>query len=760
MRSSMLPFTIWALTTLALAAAARPALGSGDPGPATSGRIAGRVTDTTGAPLAEARVKIVELGRSVTTDADGHYSLLSVPSGTYQVSFAHIGYAPQIRRVTVGNADVSLDVVLKESAIELSEVQVTATPTATDPLLSPQPTAVLGEADLRTAQAPSLGETLSGLAGVHSWSTGIGIGKPVIRGLTANRVLVLENGQRLETQQWGDEHSPNIETADAERIEVIRGPASVLYGSDALGGVVNVIPKELPDAIGRPAFSSGTFSAAYGTNNREPDATLSFEGAREGLGFRASLTGRTSEDVKTPSYTLWNSGNLAVGGSASVGYRSAWGSLAGTFTQRDERIELTDEDPTATPTQRMSTSVGRVDLTLPMGAARLEVTTGYERSRRREFEDDTTTTVGLGLLSQTYTADVHFHHAPLGRLKGVLGFSGVRTTFDKFGEETLIPNSTANAAGVYAFEQADAGRWSLSFGARYDYRNLDVEQDADLGVAAQTRTYNSVTGNLGVLYHVAEPVAIVLNVGRGFRAPSSFDLFANGVHEGTVAFEHGNPNLTTEKSVNTDLALRVQSGRVALEFGGFVNLIQDYIYTFPTGATDPGSGFPIYDATQGDARLTGVETSVEYHPTRSLHLQGTADYVRGQNTTTDQPLPNMPPFRATYTVRYEGKGSQVFQDPYVSIGGQSNAAQTRLDPAERQFYDQAFGGSGYRSTAYTLVNLGAGFAVPAGGSLMRFDFTVHNALDQDFADYLTRIKTNAPDPGQGRNFVTRVTWEF
>jgi len=227
-----------------------------------------------------------------------------------------------------------------------------------------------------------------------------------------------------------------------------------------------------------------------------------------------------------------------------------------------------------------------------------------------------------------------------------------------------------------------------------------------------------------------------------------------------VAFEHGNPNLTTEKSLNTDLALRVQSARLALEVGGFVNLIQDYIYTFPTGAIDPGSGFPIFDATQGDARLTGLETSVQYHPTRSLHFQGTADYVQGQNTSTDQPLPNMPPFRATYTVRYEGVGSPGFQDPYLSIGGQSNAAQTRLDPAERQFYDQAFGGAGYRSTPYTLMNLGAGFGIPAGRKVVRFDFALRNALNTRYADYLSRIKTNAPDPGMGRTLVARMATEF
>jgi iron complex outermembrane receptor protein len=280
-----------------------------------------------------------------------------------------------------------------------------------------------------------------------------------------------------------------------------------------------------------------------------------------------------------------------------------------------------------------------------------------------------------------------------------------------------------------------------------------------LGVATQTRTWNSVTGNLGLLYHLSEPIALVLNVGRGFRAPSSFDLYSNGVHEGTVAFEHGNPNLRTEKSVNTDLALRVQSARLSFEVGTFLNLIQDYIYTVPTGTIDTASGFQIYDVTQGDARLSGLEAAVQWHPTAFLHLQGTADYVHGENTTTNQPLPSMPPLRATWMARLEGR-SGTLQSPYLSVGGETNARQTRLDPAEQQFYADAFGGAGYQSKSYTLMNLGAGFGVAVGRRILTLDLSLRNALNQRYADYLSRIKTNAPDPGQGRSLMARVTTDF
>ena len=720
-----------------------------------TGTVSGRVTSSTGVPLSDVQVSLPELRRSAVTDSAGRYAISELPAGSFTLSFQRIGYAPAVRRIASTGNDVTVDVTMRESVVELTGIQVTASANATSALNSPQPTSIVAGDELRAAQSPSLGETLDGVAGVHSLSTGVGIGKPVIRGLTSNRVLVLDDGQRLETQQWGDEHSPNVETANAERVEVIRGPASVLYGSDALGGVINVVQRELPDAIGVPGFMRGSATAAYGSANSMWDGALNVEGGSGSVGFRGSLSGRGSKDVHTPDYVLWNSGNEAAGGTAALGTRGSWGSLSASYSQRNETIQLTDEDPAATPTQRMSTGHGRVDLALPLGASRLEVSTGYERSRRREFEDDTTTTVGLGLLSQTYLGDVHYHHMPVGQFSGLVGFSGLRTTFDKFGEETLIPPSQLNSAGVYLFEQSEGERVNVSFGARYDYRHLDVEADTVLGNSARTHTWNSVIGNVGLLFHLSEPMALVVNVGRGFRAPSSFDLYSNGVHEGTVAFERGNPNLKTERSVNTDVALRAQSSSLSLEVGTFVNLIQDYIYTVPTGAIDSASGFQIYDVTQGDARLTGVEASAQWHPTPFLHIQGTADYVNGQNTSTDQPLPSMPPFRATWTVRYE-RG----QHAYLSFGGETNAQQTRLDPAERQFYADALGGAGYQSEAYALVNLGAGAGWVVGSRTFLIDLSLRNAFDKRYADYLSRIKTNALDPGMGRSLIARVTTEF
>ncbi|HEX2217414.1 MAG TPA: TonB-dependent receptor [Gemmatimonadales bacterium] len=711
--------------------------------------LSGRVADPGGRPLFQARVTVLEANRSALTDLEGRFEVVGLPSGTYGVSFSAIGYAPLVRRVTLDEEDVVPEVELKPSLVELPDLQVTAAPVATTSLASPQPVSVLGGADLEASRSATLGETVSTLPGVRSLSTGAGVGKPVIRGLSSNRVLVLADGERVESQQWGDEHGPQVEAVDAERIEVIRGPASVLYGSDALGGVINVVTPPLPDAQGREPFANGRAVASYSTNNEQPDGTLAFEGAAGGFGFRTSLTGRTSDDVGTPAGPLFNSGLWTVNGSGTVGYRGGWGSVSASYVRRDERVEIHEdpaEEPGATPFQRIGDDRLHLSGSLPVGLSHLDIDLGIGRNRRREFESDDSDEVALGLLSRTYSADVRLHHAPVGAVGGIVGLSALRNSFEKFGEETLIPNNAYNNLGVYAFEQAEIGRWNLSIGARYDYRRLTVEDDTVLGVAAQRRTYHSATGNLGALYRVAEPLALVFNLGRGYRSPTAYDLFSNGVHEGTVRFERGDPSLENETSVNADLAVRVQTSALSAELGAFANYIDNFIFPDPTEEVDPASGFQIFDITQGNARLSGFEAAVEYHPSEWLHVRGTADYTRGRNRSTDAPLPFIPPFRATYSVKLEGGDGEVLQHPYFSIGGESNARQTDLDPED------------FAPPGYTLVHLGAGAVIPLGARTFAVDFQLRNALDKAYANFLSRYKTYALDPG--RNFILRVSAAF
>jgi len=714
------------------------------------GELSGKVTDAAGAPLADVTVFVIEISRGTLSAADGGYSLPRLPAGAYRVSFTRTGYAPEVRRVEIGPHTPALEVLLRESVLELPGIQVSATATPTTALTSPQPTGMLDESDLRTRQAASLGETIRDLPGVRSWNTGAGIGKPVIRGLGSDRVLVAVDGQRVETQQWGDEHSPNVDTDDLDHIEVIRGPASVLYGSDALGGVVNLIPRPLPNAIGIDPFVRGRVVSGYGSNNGAVDGGFTLEGAREGFGFRGAWHGRNSSDLHTPLGRLFNSGFQSGSGLGALGYKGGWGSIEGQFSHRDEKLEIHEdpaEDPEASPFQKIQEDLARISSTLPLSErSHLELNLDVERNRRREFEEAGSDEVALGLLSKTVSGLAHYHHAPVGPFEGLAGFAASHNSFDKFGEETLIPASDANNLGLFVFEQAERGPWHFSFGARYDHRSLKVSADEELGVTAQTRKWDSFSGNAGLLYRINEPLALVLNVGRGFRAPSSFDLFSNGVHEGTVAFERGNPALKSEHSLNTDLALRAQTSRLRAELSAYVNHISDYIYSRPTGAYDPESGFEIYDVVQGDARLVGFELSAEAQPHRNLNLSAALDYVRGDNTSTGNPLPWIPPLRLDAAVRYEAEPLGALREPYLELGLESNSRQERLDPSEI-----TVGG-------YSLTRLVAGCKLGRGPHEVSLDLTVRNLFDKSYSSFLSRYKAYALDPG--RAAVLRLGMKF
>lgn len=711
--------------------------------------ITGVVTDTAGTPLADVRVTIVEANRSTRTDAEGRFSFVQLARGTYGISFARIGYAPQVQRVQLGDADVELAVSMAETLIELPPIQVTSSPLATNLLDAPQPTSVVSAEDLSSVGAPSLGETVNVLPGVRNYSTGVGIGKPVIRGLSSNRVLVLADGQRLESQQWGDEHGPNVETADAARIEVIRGPASVLYGSDALGGVINVIDRDLPDAIGIAPFLRGRVQTAYHSGSRMPEGTVALEGASGGVGFRGSVTGRKSGDLRTPDGALANSAAETLGGNGSFGLRGPWGAAHLNYAHRDERLEIHEdpaEEPDATPYQRVGDDRIHFELGLPTGASHLDIDAGYQRNHRREFESATDSEFALGLTAETWTTDIRLHHTAIGPVEGILGVSGERSSLAISGEEVLVPAHRTSSAGLYASEQASFGRFDLSAGARFDLRRLDVDQNAELGVTGQVRNYDAVSGSFGVLYHTSPSTAIVLNVGRGFRAPSAYELFANGVHEGTVRFERGDPTLDTETSLNTDLAFRVQSSRVRAEVGGFVNLVDNFIHPDPSGLTDPESGFAIYDFRQADARLIGLEAVAEYHPIALLHLRTTADWVRGENRELDQPLPFVPPLRVTYGAGIEADQLGPLLSPHLSLQGETNARQDRLDPDD------------FAPPGYTLAHAGAGFNVAAGAQVFSVDLQVRNLFNSRYASFLSRYKEYALDGG--RNIILRVGSSF
>lgn len=629
----------------------------------------------------------------------------------------------------------------------LPTMQVTATAVATDIRRIAQPTAQLSGASLRRSQGASLGETLEGMAGVRSLSMTTGIGKPVIRGLTNNRVVTLANGQRTETQQWGHDHSPNVESADAERIEVVKGPASVLYGSDALGGVVNVVRRPLPVSEPDVTLWRGRVSMAYHGANRAPSTTLATEGARGVFGWRATATGRTAGDLRTPGGEVANTGNRTGYGEVAVGARAntTRGAQSASLVSswRDETIEIADDpvtSPNYTGRQRIRTMRHTLDADWSRGAQRLQLQLGLEANRRSEFDSRDARDVTLGLNSDNSNAFLHWHHAPWQGLRGTIGVAAQETRFTTFGQETLIPDNTTRTLGLYVMEQTVRGAWSLSTGARYDWRRLTTPGNAVLALDASARQFNAFTGTLGAVYRHDRPLALAFNVARGFRAPSASDLFANGFHEGTRAFEIGRRDLRVESSINADVGLRLNTSRVQGEWNVYHNRIADYIYLAPIG--QPGRALDSLEVRQGNARLVGSELALQWQLPAGWSWQGSSDYTHASNRVDGTALPFVPPLRVQQTLRW----SRAALGPNASLTSEWHAKQTRT------FRDD------FAPPSWHAVHLSAGTSRLTPRGLVHLDLSVRNVFDARYRDFMSRYKEFAD--AAGRAVVLRVSADW
>jgi len=728
-----------------------PLVASGD-------TLSGRVVARDGHAVAGATVVVVELHRVALTQTDGQFRFADMPAGSYTVTVRRLGFAPLARQVSVA-ASTTLDLTLERTSVWVEPVTVTATRAPLDVFSSPLPTEALSEDRLRRAQSVSLAHALAQLPGINALSTGQQIGKPVIRGLAGPRVLVLEDGSRLEDYSWSDEDGPSVDARLAQRVEVIRGPASVLYGSDALGGVVNVIPEELPDANGGPRAMHTGLEISGASNNAELEGAARVEGASGGWGWRLFGIGRFASSLHTPVGELDNTGFSAMSGEAVVGTRGARGSTTLRYTRYGGEFKLLEaEGPTTGetggPERKLSDDRVQLAGTYLLGGVRVETKAQWQLHSLVEVSDTGVSTGGqplegtaFDLLLNTLTLDVLAHHTAGARVHGTLGVSGLTQSNDTRGRIPLVPDARVRSGAVFAFEQAVLGRLSLLAGARVDVRRLTADSNAKLGLSSQTRDYTAFSGNVGIVYRMGA-AALTANLGRAWRAPTLFELYSNGAHLGEARYEIGDPGLKPEAGMNVDAAARWQRGRIRAELAGYRNAIGRFVYITPTDSfvtvsTSPPDSLRVYRYQQANARLLGGEVAVEVEVATPLTLRARADAVRGTNRATGDPLPLVPPARAALGVELHRIAFNWVDRTYAGAEIEVATRQTRLNPL-----DIPTGG-------YAFLNLSAGFVRPLLSRTCHVDLAVRNATNVSYRSFLSRYKEFALDPG--RNVVLRIS---
>jgi iron complex outermembrane receptor protein len=722
------------------------------PVPGIAAVLSGTALDENLMPVAGVQVSISRLRISTMTASDGRFRFADIAPGQYQARFESPSYLPLTLDADLRRGDASLTAVLKSPELsEASAITVLAAPAATELFTAPSETSVLEGRRLEKKISPNVADMVSHEPGVNVITEAPGISKPVIRGLSGQNIVVAVDGIRNEVLQWGAEHAPEVDAFDAQKIEVIRGPQALLYGSDALGGVIEVSRAPLPDsAAGAPPLA-GRLHAEVNANNAEIGSEAELYGASGAVGYKANVSQVNAGNYQSGQGIVQNSGFNQQSGDAILGVNEDWGTLSGEYALTNKSIEQPDLSPT-TQYQYLQHQEGAIKAAVNSGFARYDISTTWSQERRREYNSYAQGSEGqpatLDWAESHYALYIKAHHRPLaGGLKGTWGLQLHHAVDNVSGVEQITPSFDENWGGAYAYEELPmfGDKLKLDAGAREDVAQYDIKatqvgisgvtfSNGNLTtltpVAAQTLRYSATTGAAGFVLQPSKPWVMTANAGWGFRWPVPFELFANGIHEGTDHFEVGDSHLNPEQDLNTDLSFRYKGARFRGTAAVYDNQFQSFIYETPTGnvATYQGLQYPVFDYTQGNASIYGGEFDLSEDASSWLELKEGGDLVRAWDEQTSTWIPYTPADRLKLGWKAHAGSWGALRSPYFSFDA---------DLYRRQALTADFE---VPTPAYSLFNVETGFELPVAMGGLSFDVGVDNLLNKSYYDNLSLLK--------------------
>ena len=778
----------------------------------TRGAVTGTVTGPDGTPLPGVQVVDPALQRGTTTGGDGQYRLDNLPTGDHTLEFRFVGYQTAVREVTLDAGETAtVDVSLRTRVLETQGVTITGTARARSTLRAPQDVDVMSAQDFQSGGSASLGKLLQeNVDGVSSVQTGSQAGKPVLRGLSGNRVVLLKDGIAQEYYQFGVRHFPTTNASEAERVEVVRGASSILYGSDALGGAINVISKPAPTTGVDELEVGGSASTQYYTNNHERAGSVDLRAAQGNVGWRVGLERRVGDNYHTPEApTFFETQKGGTYGDpkytgevpftnfeqwstyGQVGMQGAFGTLQlyGDYWSNAHNFLLptggpNDDNPNSPPPNGLGQNLEHSNVVLKGNLVAdgfvFKPRLSWQRSIRQSGAPGTTLSdirdngglarfdYPLDLKTDIYTGRLEVAHPTIGALSGTIGAEVQHQDADTRGPAELQPSAETWNTGLFLFEDLDLDPITISFGSRVDVRTVEaVPNERTTDADELNNTYTTLSGSVGASYAFGDGYAIATNLSSGFRAPSVFELYASGVHGGVAAFQVGNPDLGPERSYSADLSFRVRRDRVTAEVTGYVNAIRNYIYLENTGETNTGSGLPVFAADQTDAVIPGIEATVETRPLPWLQvgastavLDGTGNGLGAQGD--DGQLPLLPSNTVSGFARWVPADTGPLSNSQVELSVKhafQKDAAGRFEPFAQ--FDGEFGPPfGTASTrAYSVVNVEARTTLALGfGAPLTVSVGVDNLLDETYRDFLDTYKGYALSPGRDVQFSLSTTF--
>lgn len=723
--------------------------------------IEGSVRYADGQPVHNAGVLLIQLKRETATDEEGRYRFEGLAPGTYDLVAHSTQFVSQARLVTVAEDSVAqVDFVLQFTPIR-ETVTVTATGRHETAFTAVQSVASLDAFDLAGRMATSVGEVLEGEPGIAKRSFGPGSSRPVIRGFDGDRVLVLQDGIPLGAlgSQSGD-HAEPIDPGSLERLEVVKGPATLLYGSSALGGVVNAISRHHEMHKHRHEGLRGQLSSALGSNNDHAGANIFAEYGTGNWMFWSGGGGQRTGDYESSLGRVENSktrlGNLLMGlgwfsdrAYLSFGYRLNDGRYGVPFAAQLHGDE--EEDPEYPGAEEPE--LQDVDLTFRHHGFRLDaavldlgryfdsfqLTLGLTDWHHEELENFAggTSAVGTQFDNRQFTWRGVFEQRRRGKLSGTVGFSGQLRDYDAGGEEALAPPVDQNALAVFTVQEVNLEPLKLQFGGRLERTRYEPaaavsrshDGEAEETVLLPERAFTGFSLGAGMRIRLWPDGAFVANYTNAYRAPALEELYNFGPHVGNLAFEVGNPNLSGERTNGFDFSLRHSSEQARAELNFFYYNISDFIYLAPTGKLEHG----LFEAEflQGDSRFVGTELQADVGLNSWLWLTTGLDLVDAELSADGQPLPRIPPLRGRVGLDLR-RGGLSLRPEVVMARRQQEIFATETPTA-----------------GYAVVNLKASYTIPRQHFAHHFTGEIFNVGDRVYRNHTSFIKDLAPEMGRG-----------
>jgi iron complex outermembrane receptor protein len=740
---------------------------------ASGASISGTVLGPSGKAAEDTRVLLVEVNDSMFVDDEGKFRFEGLSPGFYHIQAVSRRFGMKVEEVHVEDQNVELTISL--GRLEHSETIVVTAGSTRGAAEIIQPVNVMDRNDLSEALQPTLGETLKSEPGMNSTQYGAGASRPVIRGQGGGRIRILENDLDIgDASVTSPDHAVAMDPLSTERVEIIRGPATLLYGNTAVGGVVNMMDERILDYVPQHEIG-GTVTVRGGTVANERMAGAELRGGAASIAWYLNAFKRETDDYQipgrawvlddpdSPSGTLPNSAVDNSGGTLGLSWVGKTGYVGASARIFDSLygipVELEEPAPPApvaadrglSAQQAQAESGVRID----MQQRRYDVRGGFDtdfgpftgidfRAGATDYEHAELEggTIGTQFFTETFDGRVVLRNGSSGKVRGSSGLQIGRRDLEAVGEEAYIPPSRTDSLALFAVEELETGPMIYQFGLRLQKQNNQATGDAD-------RDFSGASGSIGLVWRAGKGYAIGASLARTRRFPRAEELYADGPHLATASYVIGDVDLDPETSLGIDLTLRKREGRVNGELTLFANRYEDYIFEMPTGQII--DGLPAFQFTQADAEFTGVELSllVELLERKGNHLglEFTSDYTHAELTASGDPLPYIPPWRFGAAIHYRGARWHAALDVWYYD------EQTRVPTLELGNVDPVLRGLfGVTPTdSYTMVGAHVGYRLPTGGKrglMHEFQLRVVNLTDVEARNSVSRLKDFVPLPGR------------